>query len=64
MAVSFSFKTSPIYFRNNYEILKMLLDRGATIPLPHDVKCACAECVDKSTEDSLKFSLSRINAYK
>lgn len=24
--------------RNNYEILKILLDRGATIPTPHDVK--------------------------
>lgn len=24
--------------RNNYEILKLLLDRGATLPMPHDVK--------------------------
>lgn len=24
--------------RNNYEILKILLDRGATIPMPHDIK--------------------------
>jgi hypothetical protein len=24
--------------RNNYEILKILLDRGATIPVPHDVQ--------------------------
>ena len=24
--------------RNHFEILKMLLDRGATIPVPHDVK--------------------------
>ena len=24
--------------RNNYEILKILLDRGATIPAPHDVQ--------------------------
>ena len=24
--------------RNHFEILKMLLDRGATIPIPHDVK--------------------------
>ncbi|XP_039951711.1 transient receptor potential protein-like [Bactrocera tryoni] len=24
--------------RNNYEILKILLDRGATLPMPHDVK--------------------------
>jgi len=24
--------------RNNYEILKILLDRGATLPMPHDVR--------------------------
>lgn len=24
--------------RNNYEIIKILLDRGATLPMPHDVK--------------------------
>lgn len=24
--------------RNNYEILKILLDRGASIPLPHDIR--------------------------
>ena len=42
----------------------MLLDRGATIPMPHDVKCSCEECLQLSSEDSLRFSLSRINAYK
>ncbi len=41
--------------RNNYEILKMLLDRGASIPMPHDVKCSCDECVEESTDDSLRF---------
>lgn len=24
--------------KNNYEILKILLDRGATVPTPHDVR--------------------------
>lgn len=23
--------------KNNYEILKILLDRGATLPTPHDI---------------------------
>ena len=27
-----------LLLRNHFEILKMLLDRGATIPVPHDVK--------------------------
>ena len=42
----------------------MLLDRGATIPMPHNVKCSCDECVIGSADDSLKFSLARINAYR
>ncbi|KAG8281740.1 hypothetical protein J6590_052828 [Homalodisca vitripennis] len=31
--------------RDNYEIIKILLDRGATLPMPHDVRCGCDECV-------------------
>ncbi|XP_030371662.1 transient receptor potential protein [Scaptodrosophila lebanonensis] len=50
--------------RNNYEILKILLDRGATLPMPHDVKCGCDECVTSQTTDSLRHSQSRINAYR
>lgn len=50
--------------RNHYEILKILLDRGATLPVPHDVKCGCDECVKSSQEDSLRHSQSRINAYR
>ncbi|CAG9859792.1 unnamed protein product [Phyllotreta striolata] len=50
--------------RNNYEILKILLDRGATVPMPHDIKCGCEECIRQSEEDSLRHSLSRLNEYK
>ncbi|XP_025422859.1 transient receptor potential protein isoform X1 [Sipha flava] len=49
---------------NNYEILKILLDRGASLPMPHDVRCGCDECITSSTQDSLRHSRSRINAYK
>ncbi|CAF4762491.1 unnamed protein product [Pieris macdunnoughi] len=50
--------------RNHYEILKLLLDRGATLPVPHDVKCGCDECVKSSNEDSLRHSQARINSYR
>ena len=50
--------------KNNYEILKILLDRGASLPTPHDLKCSCEACITASQEDSLRFSLSRINAYR
>ncbi|XP_054722171.1 transient-receptor-potential-like protein [Uloborus diversus] len=50
--------------KDNYEILKILLDRGATLPMPHDVRCPCSECVRSVEEDCLCHSRSRINAYR
>lgn len=50
--------------RDNYEIIKILLDRGYRIPKPHDVRCSCKYCVTQSEEDSLRHSRSRINAYR
>ncbi|XP_074595118.1 transient receptor potential-gamma protein-like isoform X2 [Brevipalpus obovatus] len=49
--------------KDNYEILKILLDRGAELPLPHDVKCSCYDCITSITNDCLRHSRSRINAY-
>ncbi|XP_053966851.1 transient-receptor-potential-like protein [Anastrepha ludens] len=50
--------------KDNFEILKILLDRGAAVPTPHDIRCGCDECVRQSNEDSLRHSLSRVNIYK
>lgn len=49
---------------NNYEILKILLDRGASFPAPHDIRCGCDECILSSETDSLRHSQARMNAYK
>lgn len=50
--------------KDNYEILKILLDRGAELPLPHDVKCSCYDCITSINNDCLRHSRSRINAYR
>ncbi|RWS29121.1 transient receptor potential-gamma protein-like protein [Leptotrombidium deliense] len=51
--------------KNNYEIIKILLDRGISpIPCPHDARCGCEECTLGRAEDCLKHSRSRINAYR
>nr|QDQ16917.1 transient receptor potential [Danaus plexippus] len=66
-AATFTSDITPLILaahRNHYEILKLLLDRGATLPVPHDVKCGCDECVKSSSEDSLRHSQARINAYR
>lgn len=50
--------------RDNYEIIKIMLDRGWVLPMPHDVRCGCDECVTSRGDDSLRHSRSRINAYR
>ncbi|XP_036364090.1 transient receptor potential-gamma protein-like isoform X2 [Octopus sinensis] len=49
---------------DNYEIIKMLLDRGYRIPRPHDLTCHCDDCLKGSTDDVLGHSRARINAYR
>ncbi|CAG5054101.1 unnamed protein product [Parnassius apollo] len=50
--------------KNNYEIIKILLDRGANLPDPHDIRCGCDDCIRDSTEDSLRHTLARLNEYR
>ncbi|KAI3383674.1 hypothetical protein SNEBB_009258 [Seison nebaliae] len=50
--------------KDNYEIIKILLDRGDEVPEPHNVRCACDECRLSQQIDSLRHSRSRINAYR
>uniref|UniRef100_A0A8C2FGR2 Transient receptor potential cation channel, subfamily C, member 4b n=1 Tax=Cyprinus carpio TaxID=7962 RepID=A0A8C2FGR2_CYPCA len=49
---------------NNYEIIKMLVQKGVSIPQPHEVRCNCMECISSSDVDSLRHSRSRLNIYK
>jgi transient-receptor-potential calcium channel protein len=51
--------------KNNYEIIKLILDRGISpIPSPHDARCGCKSCRQSRVEDHLRHSRSRINAYR
>ncbi|XP_076591180.1 short transient receptor potential channel 4b [Chaetodon auriga] len=49
---------------NNYEIIKLLVQRGVSIPQPHAVRCNCVECVSSLDVDGLRHSRSRLNLYK
>ncbi|XP_062872388.1 short transient receptor potential channel 4b [Trichomycterus rosablanca] len=49
---------------NNYEVIKMLVQKGVSVPHPHAVRCNCSECVSSSDVDSLRHSRSRLNIYK
>ncbi|XP_019901713.2 short transient receptor potential channel 3 isoform X2 [Esox lucius] len=47
-----------------YEVVHMLLLKGARIERPHDYFCKCADCVEKQDKDAFSHSRSRINAYR
>ncbi|XP_018652468.1 putative transient receptor potential channel [Schistosoma mansoni] len=50
--------------RDNYVILKLLLDRGDRIYKPHDLRCACNICTKARRENGLQHSTLRINTYR
>uniref|UniRef100_A0A158P6X9 ANK_REP_REGION domain-containing protein n=1 Tax=Angiostrongylus cantonensis TaxID=6313 RepID=A0A158P6X9_ANGCA len=50
--------------KDNYECIKLFLDKKSTVPHPHDIHCSCHDCVTAREEDSLRLSRSRINAYR
>ncbi|XP_074649844.1 transient-receptor-potential-like protein [Tubulanus polymorphus] len=49
---------------NQFEILQLLLSRGAKIENPHTLSCACQRCLDQVNEDSLRHSLLRIHTFR
>lgn len=49
---------------NRFEILQLLLSRGAHIHRPHSLSCSCAVCQEERSDDSLQHSLRRIYTYR
>lgn len=49
---------------HEYEIVHILLMKGAYIERPHDYFCQCRTCSEEQRHDSFSHSQSRINAYK
>jgi len=49
---------------NQFEILQLLLSRGAKIEKPHHLMCSCQKCRKEMQEDSLRHSLMRIHTYR
>ncbi|XP_034404238.1 short transient receptor potential channel 6 [Cyclopterus lumpus] len=49
---------------HEYEIVHILLMKGARVERPHDYFCQCRTCSEQQRHDSFSHSQSRINAYK
>ncbi|XP_036379548.1 short transient receptor potential channel 6a [Megalops cyprinoides] len=63
----FSHDITPIILASHcheYEIVHILLGKGARIERPHDYFCKCNNCSYHQRHDSFSHSRSRINAYK
>ncbi|XP_040929509.1 short transient receptor potential channel 6 isoform X2 [Betta splendens] len=63
----FSHDITPIILASQchqYEIVHILLVKGAFIERPHDYFCQCGVCGEQQRRDSFSHSQSRINAYK
>lgn len=63
----FSHDITPIILAcqcQEYEIVHILLLKGARIERPHDYYCQCKTCSEQRRHDSFSHSQSRINAYK
>uniref|UniRef100_A0A8D3DYG7 Transient receptor ion channel domain-containing protein n=1 Tax=Scophthalmus maximus TaxID=52904 RepID=A0A8D3DYG7_SCOMX len=63
----FSHDVTPVILASHcqeYEIVHILLTKGARIERPHDYFCKCLECVEKQKKDAFSHSRSRMNAYK
>lgn len=63
----FSHDITPIILASQcheYEIVHILLMKGARIERPHDYFCQCRSCSEEQRHDSFSHSQSRINAYK
>ncbi|KAK4473693.1 hypothetical protein MN116_003039, partial [Schistosoma mekongi] len=63
----FSADISPVMLAaicNQFEILQLLINRGARIEEPHKSSCSCEHCHRLLTDDPLKHTLQRINTYR
>uniref|UniRef100_A0A3P8YPQ0 Transient receptor ion channel domain-containing protein n=1 Tax=Esox lucius TaxID=8010 RepID=A0A3P8YPQ0_ESOLU len=63
----FSHDVTPIILAahcQEYEIVHILLTKGARIERPHDYFCKCNDCAENQRRDSFSHSRSRMNAYK
>ncbi|XP_033833561.1 short transient receptor potential channel 6 [Periophthalmus magnuspinnatus] len=63
----FSHDITPIILASQcheYEIVHILLMKGARIDRPHEYLCQCLVCNEQQRHDSFSHSQSRINAYR
>lgn len=63
----FSHDITPIILAsqcNEYEIVHILLLKGARIERPHDYFCQCRTCSEQQRNDAFSHSQSRIHAYR
>ncbi|KRX70423.1 Short transient receptor potential channel 5, partial [Trichinella sp. T6] len=49
----------------NYKMIKLFVEMGYTVPIPHRAGCICNECeMEKKHKDDVSITLLRLDSYK
>ncbi|KAL1238615.1 Short transient receptor potential channel [Trichinella spiralis] len=49
----------------NYKMIKLFVEMGYTVPIPHRAGCICNECeMEKNHKDDVSITLLRLDSYK
>ncbi|XP_048734236.1 short transient receptor potential channel 7-like isoform X1 [Ostrea edulis] len=50
--------------RNNFQIVQMVMIKGASVDIPHDYFCSCKSCLDEQTRDYMVFCNRRLDTFR
>jgi ankyrin repeat protein len=50
--------------RNNFQIVQMIMIKGASVDIPHDYFCSCKSCLDEQMKDYMVFCNRRLDTFR
>ncbi|XP_062594188.1 short transient receptor potential channel 6-like [Saccostrea cucullata] len=50
--------------RNNFQIVQMIMMKGASVDIPHDYFCSCHSCIDEQRRDYMVFCNRRLDTFR
>ncbi|KAK3106625.1 hypothetical protein FSP39_023931 [Pinctada imbricata] len=50
--------------KNNFQIVRMIILKGAVLEMPHDYFCSCDECISEQEKDYMVFCNKRLDTFR
>lgn len=50
--------------RNDFQIVQMIMMKGASVDIPHDYFCSCASCIEEQNRDYMVFCNRRLDTFR